>query len=349
MSKQWVLVLAVIGGLVIGSALLVWYGPEVQPVAVGAKAPDFRVVDLASGVQTATAKVDVGASDELRRKYGAAAGLPATPGPGAAVTSTGPAATAPAGAVACRSAVSTELGNRINLDFVRAAAARNHENVTLGTELLTWTFASRNTCYLYPDGALVVTCPKPLDSVAVLDQLDTDLAAAIGLVAQVVPNVTTEEILGKRFGSSRYWADQPGVLHRLYLGSDKLRTWPEKLQWVINVPDVKVIGARALAFGSGERFTGNFAVWFRDQQILPGTPSGELLVRPLSDKLLTYGQHNARCELGGLAMWSRTESGFMELQVVTPSTTGRFSVTGDLADRFRILVNGLTAELFGPQ
>ena len=49
MSKQWVLVLAVIGGLVIGSALLVWYGPEVQPVAVGAKAPDFRVVDLASG------------------------------------------------------------------------------------------------------------------------------------------------------------------------------------------------------------------------------------------------------------------------------------------------------------
>ena len=49
MSKQWVLVLAVIGGLVIGSALLVWYGPEVQPVTVGAKAPDFRVVDLATG------------------------------------------------------------------------------------------------------------------------------------------------------------------------------------------------------------------------------------------------------------------------------------------------------------
>ncbi len=58
MSKQWVLVLAVIGGLVIGSALLVWYGPEVQPVAVGAQAPDFRVVDLATGD-----------SVELRRAY----------------------------------------------------------------------------------------------------------------------------------------------------------------------------------------------------------------------------------------------------------------------------------------
>ena len=49
MSKQWVLVLAVLGGLVIGSAALVWYGPEVEPVAVGVKAPDYRVVDLANG------------------------------------------------------------------------------------------------------------------------------------------------------------------------------------------------------------------------------------------------------------------------------------------------------------
>lgn len=49
MSKQWVLVLAVIGGLVIGGVALVRYGPEVDPVAVGRKAPDYRVLDLGTG------------------------------------------------------------------------------------------------------------------------------------------------------------------------------------------------------------------------------------------------------------------------------------------------------------
>jgi thiol-disulfide isomerase/thioredoxin len=49
MSKQWILVVAVLVGLAVGSAALVWYGPEVEPVAVGAKAPDYRAVDLASG------------------------------------------------------------------------------------------------------------------------------------------------------------------------------------------------------------------------------------------------------------------------------------------------------------
>lgn len=49
MSKQWVLVLAVIGGLIVGGVLLVFYGPEVDPVAVGMKAPDYKAVDLATG------------------------------------------------------------------------------------------------------------------------------------------------------------------------------------------------------------------------------------------------------------------------------------------------------------
>jgi peroxiredoxin len=49
MSKQWLLVVAVLAGLVVGGAALVWYGPEVQAVAVGAKAPDYRAVDLATG------------------------------------------------------------------------------------------------------------------------------------------------------------------------------------------------------------------------------------------------------------------------------------------------------------
>lgn len=49
MAKQWILVLAVIGGLVLGGTALVWYGPEVEAVAVGARAPDYRVVSLESG------------------------------------------------------------------------------------------------------------------------------------------------------------------------------------------------------------------------------------------------------------------------------------------------------------
>ena len=49
MSKQWLLVLAVLGGLVVGGAALVWYGPEVEAVAVGAKAPDYRAVELSTG------------------------------------------------------------------------------------------------------------------------------------------------------------------------------------------------------------------------------------------------------------------------------------------------------------
>ncbi|HTS87952.1 MAG TPA: TlpA disulfide reductase family protein [Gemmatimonadales bacterium] len=49
MSKQWVLVLAVIGGLIVGGVLLVFYGPEVEPVAVGQKAPDYKAISLATG------------------------------------------------------------------------------------------------------------------------------------------------------------------------------------------------------------------------------------------------------------------------------------------------------------
>lgn len=49
MSKQWIFVIAVIVGLCAGVAALVWFGPEVQPVAVGSKAPDYRTVNLATG------------------------------------------------------------------------------------------------------------------------------------------------------------------------------------------------------------------------------------------------------------------------------------------------------------
>ena len=49
MSKQWVFVAAVLGGLILGGAALVWYTPDVQQVAVGVEAPNYRVQDLKTG------------------------------------------------------------------------------------------------------------------------------------------------------------------------------------------------------------------------------------------------------------------------------------------------------------
>ncbi|MEP6573052.1 MAG: TlpA disulfide reductase family protein [Gemmatimonadota bacterium] len=49
MSKQWILVASVAAGLGLGAMALVHYGPDVEQVAVGAKAPDYRAYDLGTG------------------------------------------------------------------------------------------------------------------------------------------------------------------------------------------------------------------------------------------------------------------------------------------------------------
>jgi len=49
MSKQWIAVGAIVAGLIAGATALAKFAPETQRVAVGAKAPDFRAVDLATG------------------------------------------------------------------------------------------------------------------------------------------------------------------------------------------------------------------------------------------------------------------------------------------------------------
>jgi len=49
MPKQWIVVGAVVAGLVVGATALAKFGPEVDRVEVGAKAPDFRAIDLATG------------------------------------------------------------------------------------------------------------------------------------------------------------------------------------------------------------------------------------------------------------------------------------------------------------
>jgi cytochrome c biogenesis protein CcmG/thiol:disulfide interchange protein DsbE len=49
MSKQWMLVGTIVGALGLGAAALVKFGPERVGATVGAHAPDFRVVDLATG------------------------------------------------------------------------------------------------------------------------------------------------------------------------------------------------------------------------------------------------------------------------------------------------------------
>jgi peroxiredoxin len=49
MSRQWIVVGVVVGILVAGAGALATFGPDVKQVQVGAHAPDFRAVDLATG------------------------------------------------------------------------------------------------------------------------------------------------------------------------------------------------------------------------------------------------------------------------------------------------------------
>jgi thiol-disulfide isomerase/thioredoxin len=46
MSKQWAMVLAIVAGLGIGAAALVRFGPKIEGVEVGKRAPDYRTVRL---------------------------------------------------------------------------------------------------------------------------------------------------------------------------------------------------------------------------------------------------------------------------------------------------------------
>jgi cytochrome c biogenesis protein CcmG, thiol:disulfide interchange protein DsbE len=49
MSKQWILVGVIVTGLATGAVALAKFGPDVERVEVGARAPDFRAIDLATG------------------------------------------------------------------------------------------------------------------------------------------------------------------------------------------------------------------------------------------------------------------------------------------------------------
>jgi cytochrome c biogenesis protein CcmG/thiol:disulfide interchange protein DsbE len=48
-SRQWLVVAIVAGGLLAGAVALANFGPDVRSVEVGASAPDFRAIDLATG------------------------------------------------------------------------------------------------------------------------------------------------------------------------------------------------------------------------------------------------------------------------------------------------------------
>ena len=49
MSRQWIAVGIVVAGLSAGAVALAKYGPDVQRVEVGSRAPNFHAVDLATG------------------------------------------------------------------------------------------------------------------------------------------------------------------------------------------------------------------------------------------------------------------------------------------------------------
>jgi cytochrome c biogenesis protein CcmG/thiol:disulfide interchange protein DsbE len=49
MSRQWTFVLIVVGALLLGAAAITRFAADVARVEVGAKAPEFRVTDIATG------------------------------------------------------------------------------------------------------------------------------------------------------------------------------------------------------------------------------------------------------------------------------------------------------------
>jgi cytochrome c biogenesis protein CcmG/thiol:disulfide interchange protein DsbE len=49
MTRPWFLVGLIVSSLAVGATILTRYGPDVDQVAVGTKAPDFHAVDLATG------------------------------------------------------------------------------------------------------------------------------------------------------------------------------------------------------------------------------------------------------------------------------------------------------------
>jgi thiol-disulfide isomerase/thioredoxin len=49
MSKQWILVSGVVAVLSAGAVALAKFGPDVERVDIGARAPDFRAIDLGTG------------------------------------------------------------------------------------------------------------------------------------------------------------------------------------------------------------------------------------------------------------------------------------------------------------
>jgi peroxiredoxin len=49
MSKQWIAVGVLVAGLVLGAVALARFGPDIKLVEVGARAPNFRAIDLATG------------------------------------------------------------------------------------------------------------------------------------------------------------------------------------------------------------------------------------------------------------------------------------------------------------
>ena len=49
MSKQWTMVGVIVAGLVIGAVALVKFGPQIEGVEVGKRAPNFTAVDIQKG------------------------------------------------------------------------------------------------------------------------------------------------------------------------------------------------------------------------------------------------------------------------------------------------------------
>lgn len=245
-------------------------------------------------------------------------------------------AAAAQGAGPYHSAVTTRVAPSANIEMIRSAARQKFEGVRITAGQLAWCFPSGNDGFLSAQGLLVVAGAKPLDGLAQRDVLDTDLASAIDLLSTLFPEAFTET--GKyavRFDSSTYYADQAGVLHRVFIGINAREKVPDKVDWTLSVPPCRVREARLTTWNQSRRGRRKPAVVTLDGNAIECAQTAAFNQGTILPTWLLDGPHRLVVGFAGSSTFG-VEAQFGLIEVVTDPTEKRFFVSGPLAQRARV-------------
>jgi len=245
-----------------------------------------------------------------------------------------------------KSGVDALLNAPVNLDYVEAAAKRQYEKVTRRGQQLEYVLASGDTARVEEAGRIVVTSTQSMLESGQYERLDNGLAEVIDTVASVAADAPQGDRIAVRYLSSRYYAEQPGILHRLQMSWAKGQP-AVRQEMVLKVPDCHLLEGEALTFLAA---TGGWSapiVELRGKGVFADRPCGKLLRARLPVDSLTFGEHallvgpSTGIGMAGAAIGDM----LVELVLVTDPTEERFAVTGNGADAVKAQVNLLIKDL----